>query len=139
IREQNLKTLVETQEQLKEQYKQADIARQRAERSDQVKSTFLASMSHELRTPLNAIINFTRFVSRGTLGPVNEEQIDILDNVIISGKHLLNLINDVLDMAKIESGSLSLFVSDDVAVEDIINEVSVLGQALLDEKPVEIK
>ena len=139
IRENNLKALQLAQSQLKEQFIQAEAARERAERSDQVKSAFLASMSHELRTPLNAIINFTRFVSKGTLGPVNEEQVETLDNVIISGKHLLNLINDVLDMAKIESGSLTLFISDDVSINEIVSEVSVTGRALIDDKPIELK
>jgi len=138
IRENNLEALELAQSQLKEQVEKSEEARIRAERSDQVKSSFLASMSHELRTPLNAIINFTRFVSKGTLGPVNEDQVETLDNVIISGKNLLNLINDVLDMAKIESGSLTLFVSDDVAVDEIIKEVGVTGRALLDEKPIEL-
>ena len=138
IREHNLEALELAQIQLKQEIEKAEQARDRAERSDQVKSAFLASMSHELRTPLNAIINFTRFVSKGTLGPVNEEQIETLDNVTLSGKHLLNLINDVLDMAKIESGSLSLFVSDDVSINEIIGEVSVTGRALLNDKPVEI-
>lgn len=137
IREQNIEALELAQNQLKEQIVQSEKARERAERSDQVKSAFLASMSHELRTPLNAIINFTRFVAKGTLGSVNDEQVETLNNVIISGKHLLNLINDVLDMAKIESGSLTLFVSDDVAVDDVIKEVSATGRALLDEKPVQ--
>jgi len=139
LREQNIEALEKAQSQLKEQIIQAEEARDRAERSDQVKSAFLASMSHELRTPLNAIINFTRFVSKGTLGPVNDEQVETLDNVIVSGKHLLNLINDVLDMAKIESGSLTLFVSDDVAIHEVIKEVGTTGRALLAEKPVELK
>ena len=139
IREQSLEALELTQEQLKEQVEKSEEARIRAERSDQVKSAFLASMSHELRTPLNAIINFSRFVSKGTLGPVNEDQVETLDNVILSGKNLLNLINDVLDMAKIESGSLTLFVSEDVSIDDIINEVGFTARALLDEKPIELK
>src|SRR5690606_21292744 len=71
-------------------------ARERAEAADHVKSAFLASMSHELRTPLNAIINFTKFVAKGDLGPVNEEQEETLMEVVDSGRHLLNLINDVL-------------------------------------------
>ena len=139
IREQNLAELVATQAQLELQYKEADEAREKAERSDNVKSSFLASMSHELRTPLNAIINFTRFVVKGVLGPVTEDQVDTLNNVIISGKHLLNLINDVLDMSKIESGSLNLFVTDDVSIPGIIEAVSTTGKALLEDKSVEIK
>lgn len=115
------------------------IARQTAERSDQVKSAFLASMSHELRTPLNAVINFTKFVAKGDLGPVNEEQKETLYEVVGSAKHLLNLINDVLDMSKIESGSLNLFVVDNVDVSAIIQQVSNTSKVLLEDKPVKIE
>lgn len=113
-------------------------ARERAEAADQVKSTFLASMSHELRTPLNAIINFTKFVAKGDLGPVNEEQEETLMEVVDSGRHLLNLINDVLDMSKIESGSLTLFVMDDVDMQQVIKQVVSTGRSLLHEKSVEL-
>jgi signal transduction histidine kinase len=110
-----------------------------SERSDKVKSAFLASMSHELRTPLNAIINFTRYVAKGSLGPVNDEQIQILNEVVDSGKHLLNLINDVLDMSKIEADSLALFVEDDINMKSILNSVVFTGKSLLGEKSVEIQ
>jgi signal transduction histidine kinase len=113
-------------------------ARERAEAADQVKSAFLASMSHELRTPLNAIINFTKFVAKGDLGPVNEEQEETLLEVVDSGRHLLNLINDVLDMSKIESGSLTLFVVDDVDMQQVIKQVVTTGKSLLHEKSIEI-
>ena len=109
-----------------------------AERANTIKSAFLASMSHELRTPLNAIINFTRFVVKGSIGPVNEEQIAMLNNVLISSRHLLNLINDVLDMAKIESGSLRLFVTDDVSLEAIVEQILSTGHSLLTDKEVEL-
>jgi signal transduction histidine kinase len=73
-----------------------------------MKSRFLASMSHELRTPLNAIINFTAFVTRGVFGPVTAEQRSYLDRVVAQGKHLLSIINDVLDLSKIEAGQMAL-------------------------------
>lgn len=114
-------------------------ARERAEAADQVKSTFLASMSHELRTPLNAIINFTKFVAKGDLGPVNEEQEETLLEVVDSGRHLLNLINDVLDMSKIESGSLTLFVVDNVDLQQVIKQVVTTGKSLLHEKSVKLE
>lgn len=117
----------------------AERARAEAERSDQVKSAFLASMSHELRTPLNAIINFTKFVAGGDLGPVNEQQETTLNQVVDSSKHLLTLINDVLDMSKIESGSLNLFVEDDVELKKILERVVSTGQGLIQDKPVELK
>lgn len=119
-------------------YLEIQSAKKDVERANAVKSAFLASMSHELRTPLNAIINFTRFVAKGSVGTVNDEQRDMLNDVIGSAKHLLNLINDVLDMSKIESGSLSLFVTDDVDVKSIVDQVTATGRSLLVDKPVEL-
>jgi signal transduction histidine kinase len=102
---------------------------------DRVKSRFLASMSHELRTPLNAILNFTKFVSSGMLGPVNEKQVEVLDKAMMSGKHLLGLINDVLDITKIEAGMLNLFVEKNVSLANELEIVAVTGETLLQEKP----
>jgi len=115
-----------------------EAARNQAERADKVKSAFLASMSHELRTPLNAIINFTKFVAKGRYGPVSESQAEILNQVTDSSNHLLALINDVLDMSKIESGSLTLFIEDNVALHPIIEGTLSITRSLLGEKPVEI-
>lgn len=117
---------------------ETERAREQAERSDQVKSAFLASMSHELRTPLNAVINFTRFVLDGDTGPINEQQAELLTEVVGSAKHLLNLINDVLDMSKIESGSLNLFIEDDVNIGALLKSAITTGQGLLNGKPVRL-
>jgi signal transduction histidine kinase len=114
------------------------IAREQAERADKVKSMFLASMSHELRTPLNAIINLTKFVAKGMYGPVNAEQIDVLSKAESSGKHLLNLINDVLDISKIEAGSLELFVEAGVKIDEIVQLAVETGRGILMGKPVTI-
>jgi signal transduction histidine kinase len=111
-------------------------ARERAERADNVKSAFLASMSHELRTPLNAVINFTRFVIDGDTGPVTPEQVELLNEVVTSAKHLLTLINDVLDMSKIESGSLNLFVEDDIDLNAALKSAIATAHGLLRDKPV---
>jgi signal transduction histidine kinase len=114
-------------------------AREQAERSDQVKSAFLASMSHELRTPLNAVINFTTFVIDGDTGPINEEQSELLTEVVTSARHLLDLINDVLDMSKIEAGSLKLFVEDNISVNAIVDSVTSTARSLIGGKPIRIK
>ena len=106
--------------------------------ADEIKSRFMANMSHELRTPLNAILNFTRFVSSGLLGQINEEQRDALDKTVISGKHLLSLINDVLDVTKIESQMLNLFVEADIDLRPEIESAVAAGEALLEDKPVSI-
>ncbi len=84
--------------------------RERAEAADRLKSTFLATMSHELRTPLNSIIGFTDIVLEGMAGPLNAEQTKQLDMVRKSSRHLLALINDVLDISKIQAGGLTLNV-----------------------------
>jgi PAS domain S-box-containing protein len=84
-------------------------ARDAAESADQLKSAFLATMSHELRTPLNSIIGFTGIVLQGLAGPLNDEQTKQLGMVQNSSRHLLALINDVLDISKIEAGQLDIF------------------------------
>src|SRR6185503_8639485 len=80
----------------------------KAQESDRLKSAFLATMSHELRTPLNSIIGFTGIVLQGLAGPLNEEQTKQLGMVRGSARHLLELINDVLDISKIEAGQLAI-------------------------------
>lgn len=84
------------------------VAKERAEAADRLKSAFLATMSHELRTPLNSIIGFTGIVLNGLAGPLNPEQEKQLGMVRSSARHLLELINDVLDISKIEAGEVEL-------------------------------
>lgn len=83
-------------------------AKERAEAADRIKSAFLATMSHELRTPLNSIIGFTGILVQGLVGPLNDEQKKQLGMVRDSSNHLLELINDVLDISKIEAGQLEV-------------------------------
>jgi len=85
-----------------------DRERNRAQQESRFKSRFLASMSHELRTPLNAIIGFSELLHEELFGQLNATQKDYVHNVLVSGRHLLSLINDVLDLSKIEAGRVDL-------------------------------
>ena len=76
------------------------------------KSEFLANMSHELRTPLNAIIGFSEVLSEQMFGAINDKQAEYLKDILESGRHLLSLINDILDLSKIEAGRMELEPSD---------------------------
>jgi len=91
-----------------EKHKSLVWSHSQLERANRFKSEFLANMSHELRTPLNAIIGFSELLHRRTFGPLNDKQHEYVGDIHTSGKHLLTLINDVLDLAKIESGQIAL-------------------------------
>ena len=93
---------------VKKRTAELSIAKDRAEESDRLKSAFLAVMSHELRTPLNSIIGFTGIILQGLAGPLNEEQNKQLGMVQGSARHLLELINDVLDISRIEAGEVEI-------------------------------
>ncbi|MGB7342295.1 MAG: PAS domain S-box protein [Phototrophicaceae bacterium] len=106
-------------------------ARRQAEDATHLKSQFLATMSHELRTPLNAIIGYTEIQLAGMTGEITEEQRDYQERVVTNADHLLNLINDVLDISKIEAGRLELVnkvfhLRDWVA--DVDNQMRVLAE-----------
>lgn len=103
-------------------FEAAEGARMEAEEANFLKSQFLANMSHELRTPLNAVINFAYLMSLGVDGPLTAEQQDMLNRIGDSGRHLLGLINDILDLAKIESGRIDLFL-EKVYLPEVIHGV----------------
>ncbi len=83
-------------------------AKENAETANQAKSEFLANMTHELRTPMNHILGFTEVVVEKKFGELNKEQEKYLQNVLSSSRHLLTLINDILDYSKYETGQLKL-------------------------------
>ena len=105
-----------------EQEAQLHRARSLAEAASSAKSEFLASMSHELRTPLNAILGFAQLLQRDKKTPLSERQQERVGHVLSSGEHLLRLIDEVLDLARIESGSVSLSL-EPVALPAILAEV----------------
>ena len=101
---------VELEERVAARTRELVLARDAAESADRLKSAFLATMSHELRTPLNSIIGFTGILRMGMSGPINPEQAKQLGMVESSSHHLLSLINDILDLSKIEAGHVKLEV-----------------------------
>jgi signal transduction histidine kinase len=96
---------------LKEAEKEVLIAKEAAESASRAKSAFLANMSHELRNPLNAVIGFSESLIEGIAGDLNEKQKEYSGYILESGKHLLSLINDVLDLSKVEAGKMELELS----------------------------
>ncbi len=113
-------------------------AMEKAKDADRLKSAFLAIMSHELRTPLNSIIGFTGILLQELAGPMNEEQKKQLKMVQNSSRHLLSLINDVLDISKIEAGQLDMCY-DYFDAKVLILKVMKLIQPLADKKGLEIR
>ena len=107
---------------LQEQYHQAQAA-------SRMKSIFLANMSHELRTPLTAVIGFSELLVDGKVGALSAEQLDFIQDILANGRHLLGLINDVLDLARVESGMMP-FRPEPVCLPDLIRE-SIAGLRVL--------
>ncbi|MDD5614598.1 MAG: PAS domain S-box protein [Candidatus Methanoperedens sp.] len=93
--------------------------------ASKAKSEFLASMSHELRTPLNSVIGFSELLKEKTTGEINEKQDHYITNVITSSKFLLNLINDILDLSKVEAGKIDLVV-EKISVPETLDETIIL-------------
>jgi len=113
-------------------------ANQQIREADRLKSEFVATISHELRTPLNTIIGFAKFMLNGMAGPINEMQRTDLTAIYSSGQHLLALVNDILDLSKIEAGKVTLD-KERLDIHEITAGIISSAIALVGDKPVELR
>ncbi len=126
------------EERILERTLELEHANKGLERSNRVKNQFIANMSHELRTPLNSIIGFSDILLTDAFGSLNEKQARYANNVLTSGRHLLQLINNILDIAKIEAGRMTLDYST-FPLPAIIDEVMTIVQPLAAKKAVNLE
>ena len=112
-------------------------AKETAEYASRAKSDFLANMSHELRTPLNAIIGFAEILRDELVGEINAEQRECVNDIHISGQHLLEMINDILDLSKIEAGKMVLQV-EEFSIVEAVEEVNAIITALAVKKDLDL-
>src|SRR6059036_2093896 len=137
---QNARLYAEAQRyirQLLKQSRQLLDAKVAAEGASRAKGEFLASMSHELRTPLNAVIGFSQVLANKTYRELNERQLEYLTTILAGGRHLRKLVDDVLDLAKVDAGRLTLDLTR-VAVADDLPQVVGVVQALAREKNIAV-
>jgi signal transduction histidine kinase len=113
------------------------FAKEQAESADRRKSAFLANMSHKLRTPLNGIIGFSEFLIDGKAGALTAKQTEYVTDIFNSGRHLLQLINDVLDLAKVEVGKIDLH-PETFSVGEAIKEVCSAVEPMVQRKKLAI-
>lgn len=129
--------LITVAEDVERARQQAESEKERAEQANQAKSDFLASMSHELRTPLNAILGFTQLMSMSQKEPLSPKQVKHVGQISRAGHHLLHLINDILDLSKIEAGTLPVSV-EEVEVNALFEQLRTTLQPMSDDYGITI-
>jgi signal transduction histidine kinase len=115
-----------------------ELQNRRIQEASRLKSEFLANMSHELRTPLNAIIGFAELLHDGQVDPASPQHQEFLGDILSSGRHLLQLINDVLDLAKVEAGKLD-FRPESMQIAKVVGEVSAILRTTVSAKRIKLE
>ncbi len=123
---------------IKEINRELELARQKADEATRLKSDFLATMSHELRTPLNAVIGYSELMLSGMVGELSDKHYDYTDRVTENAKYLLGLINDILDISKIEAGRMELSMQP-FNLKKWTDEIVAQHQILADEKKLDFR
>jgi PAS domain S-box-containing protein len=126
------------EEQLRTQNEELEEQNRRIHEANRLKSEFLANMSHELRTPLNGIIGFAEIMHDGRVGPIAAEHKEYLGDILVSAKHLLQLINDVLDLSKVEAGKME-FMPEPIDLPIVVGEVRDIVRGLAAKRRIRLK
>ncbi len=122
-------------EQVRRDAYELEAQNRRIQEANRLKSQFLANMSHELRTPLNAILGFGELLQEGAVSPGSPQHDEFLGHIVKSGRHLLELINDVLDLAKVEAGKME-FRPQSIDLQPLIDEVASVVRPIAEEKSI---
>lgn len=125
------------EQKVSERTRELAIANKQLQEASQAKSEFLANMSHELRTPLNSIIGFSEILQEKTFGDLNERQKRYVSNIHTSGKHLLGLINDILDLSKVEAGKIELNY-EEFPLREMLSECQTLVNTMASKKNISL-
>ncbi len=133
----NIEEIKELAQNLEIMRKQLITQRDAAEKASRAKSEFLSHMSHELRTPMNAILGFSQLLKTDQQSPLSENQIESIDEILGSGNHLLSLINEILDLSKIESGNLSITMTE-VSLFDVLNDCISLMKPIAHDREIKL-
>jgi signal transduction histidine kinase len=130
--------LLESESQLRDIASELDLQNHRVLAANRAKSEFLANMSHELRTPLNAVIGFSELIHAGEVRPDTPEFADFMHDIVTSSRHLLQLLNDILDLSKLESGRLD-FTPEPVDLPALVNQVVAVLRAAAARRNIAIR